>query len=185
VHGEPPHPPPPTDVRLAGFLWRDANPRSTSRYVPCFLLAVRQGTSQQWTDPLAGYRELSNSHELSMLHPTRLSLSTSGATPQAAPGYRKLVEWYISQEHVCELSRKCPPCGAEGARAGCARLLTRASQTGPGTVARIADRSLKPSEPVPSLTEYRRHRYRGCSNVSLSPCSTGNPWHAHMRTASQ
>jgi hypothetical protein len=47
------------------------------------LLKVRQGTLQQWTNPLAGSRERSNSHELSMLHPTRLSLLTSGATPQA------------------------------------------------------------------------------------------------------
>jgi hypothetical protein len=49
------------------------------------LLSVRQGTSQQWTDPLAGSRELGNSHELSMQHPTRLSLSLGG---QAAPGNR-------------------------------------------------------------------------------------------------
>jgi hypothetical protein len=32
-----------------------------------------------------------------MLHPTRLSLSTSGATPQAAPVNRELVERYTSQ----------------------------------------------------------------------------------------
>jgi hypothetical protein len=63
------------------------------------------------------YRELSNSHELSMMHPTRLSLSMNGATPQAAPGYRKLVEWCTSQVCVYELSRECPPCGgAERAR---------------------------------------------------------------------
>jgi hypothetical protein len=37
-----------------------------------------------------------------MLHPTRLSLM-SGATPQAAPGYRKLVEGYTSQVRVCTL----------------------------------------------------------------------------------
>jgi hypothetical protein len=50
-----------------------------------------------------------------MLHPTRLFLSTSGATPQAASGYHKLVEWYTSQVCVCELSWQCPPCGgAEG-----------------------------------------------------------------------
>jgi hypothetical protein len=59
-----------------------------------------------------------------MLHPTRLSLSMSGATPQAAPGYRKLVEGYTSQVHVCELSRKRRPCVLRGC-AGCARLLTR------------------------------------------------------------
>jgi hypothetical protein len=47
-------------------------------------------------------------------------------------------------------------------------------------------RSLKPSEPVPSETEYRtRQPLRVRSKVSLyvPPCS--NPWHAHMRTAPQ
>jgi hypothetical protein len=42
------------------------------------------------------------------------------------------------------------------------------SQTGPRTEAGIADRSLKPSELVPSETEYRtRQPLRVCSNVSL------------------
>jgi hypothetical protein len=50
-----------------------------------------------------------------MLHPTSLDLSTSGATPQAAPGYHKLVEWHTSHVCVCALGWQCPPCGgAEG-----------------------------------------------------------------------
>ena len=103
-------------MRLAGFLTpperRKPEKHVSERHPP---LLMRQGTSQQWTDTLAGSRERSNSHKL--LHPTRLSLSMSGATPQAAPGYRKLVEWYTSQVCVCELSWQCPPCGGvEGVR---------------------------------------------------------------------
>ena len=82
----PIHPP----MRLAGFLTppeRRKPEKHVSERHPSllmFLRRVRQCTSQQWTDTLAGSRERSNSHELSMLHPTRLSLSMSGATPQAA-----------------------------------------------------------------------------------------------------
>jgi hypothetical protein len=127
------------------------------------LLTVRQGTLQQWTDPLAGSRERSNSHELSMLHPTRLSLLTSGATPQAAPPPEmgKLVEWYTSQVCVCEVSRELPPCdGAEGVR-WLRSSLTRGqalrpvilSHTGSGTEAGIMDQSRARGEPVLSETE--------------------------------
>jgi hypothetical protein len=49
------------------------------------LLRVRQAEQlAAMNDALAASTERSNSHELSMLHPTRLSLSTNGATPQAA-----------------------------------------------------------------------------------------------------
>ena len=113
----PIHPP----MRLASFLTppeRRKPEKHISEHHPplLMLLTVRQCTSQQWTDTLALYRERSNSHELSMLHPTRLSLSTSGATPQAAPGYRKLVEWYTSQVCLCELSWLARPAVVEGVR---------------------------------------------------------------------
>jgi hypothetical protein len=91
-----------------------------------------------------------------MLHPTRLSLSISGATPQAASGHGKLVEW-THHRCVCEWSWECPPCGgAEWVRWLRSPPHTRASPvTGccepdrSGTEAGVADRSVKPSEPVP------------------------------------
>ena len=112
------------------FLVRRAPPERRSMYAPPLVLADASRSAAGHFAAVNGpacriYRELSNSHELSMLHPTRLSLSTSGATPQAAPGYRKLVEWYTSQVCVCELSWKCPPAVVLRGCAGCARLLTR------------------------------------------------------------
>jgi hypothetical protein len=88
------------------------------------LLTVRQGTLQQWTNPLAGSRERSNSHELSMLHPTRLSLLTSGATPQAVqpPERASLLN---GTRRRCEYARSAEsflPAVVLRGCAGCARL---------------------------------------------------------------
>jgi hypothetical protein len=90
VHGEPPntriatYADPPNSSGASAHLRRDANPRSAGRIRPpcaCWCFSPR-GKAPRVTKPLEGSREPSNSHEL---HPTRLSLSTSGATPQAAP----------------------------------------------------------------------------------------------------
>ena len=61
----PIHPP----MRLAGFLSppeRRKPEKHVSERHPPLLMLMWQGTSQQWTDTLAGSRERSNSHELSM-----------------------------------------------------------------------------------------------------------------------
>jgi hypothetical protein len=68
-----------------------------------------------------------------MLHPTRLPLSTSGANPQAAPGYRKLVERYTSLDtqglvdtvQAAGAGSDRPVVVLRGALVNCTRLLTR------------------------------------------------------------
>jgi hypothetical protein len=97
-----------------------------------------------------------------MLHPTHRSLSEeSGATPQPAeaPGMGKkgLERWNGTHHRCMYASNTCG--GAEGVCLLRSPPHTQASsialsQTGPWTEAGIADRSLKPSEPVPSETEY-------------------------------
>jgi hypothetical protein len=71
------------------------------------LLRVRQGTSQWWTDTLAGSRERSNSHDLSMLHPTRVSLSESGATPQAAQRDKLSIELSFTVQSCTYTTHHC------------------------------------------------------------------------------
>jgi hypothetical protein len=97
---------------------RDANPRSTSCTSPpvLMLLRVRQGTSQQWTDPLAASRERSNSHELPVLQRASLSVDERcdpAGCPASGQGCARSVlkggMLYTSQACVCE--SKAPPCG--------------------------------------------------------------------------
>jgi hypothetical protein len=109
-------------MRLAGFLTpperRKPEKHVSERHPP---LLMRQGTSQQWTDTLAGSRERSNSHELSMCT-QRASLYRRAVRPRRLPspqGWARMVfedgMWYTSQACVCEPSRQRPPCGgAEG-----------------------------------------------------------------------
>jgi hypothetical protein len=71
-------------------------------------------------DLFAGSRELSSSsHELSTLHPTRLSRSTSCATPKAAqpPGMRKkrLEGWTSASTINCEELEHSPAAVLRGA----------------------------------------------------------------------
>jgi hypothetical protein len=86
------------DVSVTPLCWR------------CFSECGRPGCRSA-TDSSAGSGELSDSHELSMLHPAPLSV-----TPQAAQPKKRLEGWNGKRQQVCV--RVCGagrvPCGSTG-----------------------------------------------------------------------